>query len=106
VTLGQTQYARSGDADIAYRVSGNGPPDVVLVYDWGSHIEAVAEQPLFDEFLQSLGRFSRVIWFDMQGIGMSRSFVGGVMPVESWVDDLAAVMDAVGSTEATVVAQG
>ena len=102
----RTQYARSGDADIAYRVSGNGPPDVVLAYDWGSHIEAVAEQPLFDEFLQALTRFSRVLWFDLRGIGMSRSVVGGVIPVESWVDDLEAVMDAVGSSEATILAQG
>jgi class 3 adenylate cyclase/pimeloyl-ACP methyl ester carboxylesterase len=102
----RTQYARSGDADIAYRVYGEGPTDVVLVYDWGSHIEAVAEQPLFDEFVQSLARFARVLWFDMGGIGMSRSVVGGISPVESWVHDLTGVMDAVGSSEAAVVAQG
>jgi class 3 adenylate cyclase len=106
MALARTQYVRSGDADIAYRVTGVGPPDVVLVYDWGSHLEAVAEQPFLDEFLQALARFSRVLWFDMRGIGMSRSVVGGVIPVESWVDDLEAVMDAVGSNEATIVAQG
>ena len=103
----RTQYARSGDADIAYRVSGEGPPDVVLVYDWGSHLEAVAELPLFDEFHQALSRFSRLLWFDMRGIGMSRSVGGGgVIPVESWVDDLEVVMDAVGSRKATLLAQG
>jgi len=106
VERASTQYVRSGDADIAYRVSGTGPPDVVLVYDWGSHIETLAEQPFLDEFLLSLARFSRVLWFDMRGIGMSRAVVGGVIPVESWVDDLEAVMDAVGSDEATIVAQG
>ena len=102
-----TQYARSGDADIAYQVMGEGPPDVVLVYEWASHLEAIAELPVLDEFHQALARFSRLLWFDMRGIGMSRSAgAGGVMPVESWVDDLEAVMDAVGSTEATLVAQG
>ena len=101
----RTQYARSGDADLAYRVFGEGPPDVVLVYDWGSHLEAVAEQPLFDEFIRSLARFSRVIWFDMRGIGMSAPVVGDP-PIESWMDDLVAVMDTVGSEEATVIAQG
>jgi class 3 adenylate cyclase len=103
----RTQYVRSGDADIAYQVLGEGPPDVVLSYDWGSHLETVSELPLFDELHQELARFSRLIWFDLRGIGMSRSVAGGsVMPVESWVDDLEAVMDAVGSTQAALIAQG
>ena len=105
MTRVRTQYARSGDADLAYRVFGDGPPDVVLVYDWGSHLEAVAEQPLFDEVIRSLALFSRVTWFDMRGIGMSAPVVGDP-PIESWMDDLVAVMDTVGSTEATLVAQG
>ena len=105
MTHASTRYARSGDADLAYRVYGDGPRDLVLVYDWASHIEAVSEQPLFEEFTRSLARFSRVIWFDMRGIGMSAPVVGDV-PIESWMDDLVAVMDAVGSREATIVAQG
>jgi class 3 adenylate cyclase len=100
-----TRYARSGDADLAYRVFGEGPPDIVLIYDWASHLEAVAEQPVFEEFIRSLARFSRVVWFDMRGIGMSAPVVGDV-PIESWMDDLVAVMDAAGSEQATLVAQG
>jgi class 3 adenylate cyclase len=105
VAQARTQYARSGDADLAYRVVGDGPPDIVLIYDWASHIEAVAEQPIFDEFIRSLARFSRVVWFDMRGIGMSAPVVGDA-PIESWMDDLVAVMDAAGSERATLVAQG
>jgi class 3 adenylate cyclase len=105
VVPARTQYARSGDADLAYRVVGDGPPDIVLIYDWASHIEAVAEQPIFEEFVRSLARFSRVVWFDMRGIGMSAPVVGDV-PIESWMDDLVAVMDAAGSERATLVAQG
>ena len=101
----RTQYARSGDADLAYRVVGDGPRDIVLIYDWASHIEAVAEQPIFEEFIRSLARFSRVVWFDMRGIGMSAPVVGEA-PIESWMDDLVAVMDAAGSERATLVAQG
>ena len=100
-----TRYARSGDADIAYRVYGDGPPDVVLSYDWGTHLEALAEQPLFEAFVLSLARFSRVLWFDMRGIGMSSPVVGDP-PIEWWMDDLVAVMDAEGSTTATLVAHG
>jgi class 3 adenylate cyclase len=106
VALARTQYVRSGDADIAYQVVGDGDRDIVMVFDWASHLEAVAELPDFEEFLRSLAEFARVIWFDMRGIGMSDSVGGGVMPVESWVDDLVAVMDAAGSAHATLVVQG
>jgi class 3 adenylate cyclase len=85
---------------------GDGDRDIVMVFDWASHLEAVAELPDLEEFLRSLAEFARVIWFDMRGIGMSDSVGGGVMPVESWVDDLVAVMDAAGSAHATLVVQG
>jgi class 3 adenylate cyclase len=106
VALARTQYVRSGDADIAYQVIGDGSRDLVMVFDWASHLEAVAELPDFEDFLRSSAEFARVIWFDMRGIGMSDSVDGGVMPVESWVDDLLAVMDAAGSPRATLVVQG
>jgi class 3 adenylate cyclase len=101
----RTRYARSGDADIAYRVYGDGPPDVVLSFDWGTHLEALAEQPLFEAFVLSLARFSRVLWFDMRGIGMSSPVVGDP-PIEWWMDDLVAVMEAEGSETAALVAHG
>jgi class 3 adenylate cyclase len=100
-----TRYARSGDADIAYRVYGDGPIDIVLSYDWGTHLEALSEQPLFEAFVQALARFSRVLWFDMRGIGMSSPVVGDP-PIEWWMDDLVAVMDAERSETATLVAHG
>jgi class 3 adenylate cyclase len=106
VALARTQYARSGDADIAYQVIGDGSRDIVVALDWASHLEAVGELPEFEELMRSLARFARVIWFDMRGIGMSDSVGRGVMPVESWVDDLLAVMDAAGSERAAVLAQG
>ena len=106
MALASTRYVRSGHADIAYQVVGEGAEDLVLVFDWASHLEAVAELPDFEDFIRSLATFARVISFDMRGIGMSDSVGGGVMPVESWVDDLLAVMDAAGSARATLVAQG
>ena len=94
MALARTQYVRSGDVDIAYQVIGDGPRDLVLVFDWASHLEALPELPALAEFILELGRFARVLWFDMQGSGMSGSAAGGVIPVESWMDDLIAVMDA------------
>ena len=73
--------------------------------DWGSHLEALAEQPFMAEFLAGLGRFARVLWFDMRGIGMSGPVTGG-SSVEGWMDDLRAVMDAEGSARAALVAHG
>ncbi len=107
MALARTQYVRSGDADIAYQVIGNGSRDIVMAFDWASHLEAIEELPDFQEFLRTLSDFARVIWFDQRGTGMSDSVgVAGVMAIESWVDDLLAVMGAAGSSRATLVVQG
>ncbi len=102
----RTQYARSGEIELAYQVFGDGDHDVVLVLDWASHLEALWEQPLMEEFLTSLGRFARVLWFDMRGIGMSDPVPAGAAAPEDWVDDVTVVMDAAGFERATLVAQG
>ena len=106
MALARTQYARSGDADIAYQVIGEGDRDLVLIFDWGSHLEAVAEQPVVSEFIQALAGFARLLWFDIRGVGMSSSVAGGIAPIESWMDDLLVVMHAAGSDKATLIAQG
>ena len=64
----RTQYARSGDATLAYQVIGSGPRDIVLAFDWGSHLEELWEQPLMRDFVVGLTRFGRVIWFDIRGV--------------------------------------
>jgi class 3 adenylate cyclase len=105
VALAQTQYVRSAGTDIAYQVLGDGPRDVVVALDWASHLEVLPEQPFIAEWFTSLARFGRVIWFDMRGVGMS----GPLMeesPIEAWMHDLVAVMDAAGSTRASLVAHG
>ena len=104
--LAETQYARSGDADIAYQVIGAGSSrDIVLCLDWGTHLEAVADRPELSDFIRGLVRFARVLFFDMRGVGMS-SYVAEGVPIESWMDDLVAVMDATGSETATLIAHG
>src|SRR6516225_7144344 len=55
--------------------------------------------PGFDEFLNGLGRFSRLIRFDKRGTGMSDP-VSGAPSLEIRMDDMRAVMDAVGSRRA------
>ena len=105
MALARTQYVRSGDADIAYQVLGDGPRDVVVVLDWASHLEALVEQPFIAEWFGSLARFSRVLWLGTRGVGMSGPLSEG-SPIESWMDDLVTVMDVAGFERASLVAHG
>ena len=99
-----TRYARSGDVHLAYQVVGEGPRDLVFALDWASHLEVLWEQPFVQELVLSLARFSRVIWFDMRGVGLSDRVLESAP--EDWIDDVAAVMDAAGSQRAALVAHG
>jgi class 3 adenylate cyclase len=105
VPLARTQYVRSGDIDIAYQVLGEGPRDIVVVLDWASHLETLVEQPFFAEWFTSLARFGRVLWLNTRGAGMSGPLDEDA-PIESWLSDLLAVIDAAGVDNATVVAHG
>ncbi|HSS79931.1 MAG TPA: adenylate/guanylate cyclase domain-containing protein [Gaiellaceae bacterium] len=100
-----TRYARSGEVHLAYQVIGDGPRDVVLSLDWASHLEVLWEQPFVQDLVSSLARYSRVLWFDMRGIGLSDALVSPAAP-EDWMDDVAAVMDAAGSEHASLIAHG
>jgi class 3 adenylate cyclase len=101
-----TRYARSGEVHLAYQVIGDGPRDVVLSLDWASHLEVLWEQPFVQELVTTLARFSRVLWFDMRGIGLSDRVPGSPGAPEDWMDDVVAVMDAAGSEHASLIAHG
>jgi pimeloyl-ACP methyl ester carboxylesterase len=95
----ETRYARSGDVHIAYQVVGDGPFDLVFVPGFVTHMELQWRLPGFGQFLEDLGKFSRLIRFDKRGTGMSDP-VSGAPTLETRMDDLRAVMDAVGSRRA------
>jgi pimeloyl-ACP methyl ester carboxylesterase len=91
----ETKYAKSGAVYIAYQSFGKGPLDVVLVPGWASHVEYAWENPLNVHFMERLGSFARVVWFDKRGTGLSDRVVG-VPILEERMDDVRAVMDEVG----------
>ncbi len=93
------QYAKSGDVNIAYQVSGEGPFDLVFVPGYVTHLELHWTIPSFVPFLEGLSSFSRLIRFDKRGTGMSDG-VSGAPTLETRMDDVRAVMDAVGSRRA------
>jgi pimeloyl-ACP methyl ester carboxylesterase len=99
----RTQYARSGDVHIAYQVVGDGPIDVVLVPGFVSHLEQVWDDPHQTQFLRRLASFSRLIRFDKRGTGLSDPVPLDRLPtLEERMDDVRAVLDAVGSERASL----
>jgi pimeloyl-ACP methyl ester carboxylesterase/DNA-binding winged helix-turn-helix (wHTH) protein/class 3 adenylate cyclase len=100
----ETHYAQSGDVNIAYQVVGSGDIDIVFVMGWISHLEYFWEHHLFASFLNRLASFSRLILFDKRGTGLSdRVPVHELPTLEQRMDDVRAVMDAVGSEKAVLV---
>ena len=97
----ETHYARSGDVFIAYQVLGHGLLDMVCVPGFVSHVEHWWEAPSISRFMQRLASFSRLILFDKRGSGLSDR-MAGIATLEERMDDVRAVMDAVGSEQAAV----
>jgi class 3 adenylate cyclase len=98
-----TRYARSGEVNIAYQVVGDGPVDLVYVPGWVSHVELAWELPDLARGFERLASFSRLVLFDKRGTGMSDPVPASELPtLEQRMDDVRAVMDAVGSEEATI----
>ncbi len=100
--LPKIKYARSGDVNIAYEVIGDGPIDLVLVHGWVASIEGLQGSPAFEQFIQRLTSFARVIQFDKRGTGMSDR-VTQAATLEERMDDVRAVMDDIGSQRAAVM---
>jgi class 3 adenylate cyclase len=100
----ETRYASSGGAEIAYQVVGSGPLDLIVFTTAQTPIDLVWESPSAARFFHRLASFSRLILFDVAGVGSSDHVdfgSGGV--AERWADDAVAVLDAVGSTRAAVL---
>jgi pimeloyl-ACP methyl ester carboxylesterase len=96
-----TLYAKSGDVNIAYQVVGDGPLDLVYVPGFVSHLDIDWDEPRSEYFLRRLASFSRLIRFDKRGTGLSDR-PGGLPDLETRMDDVRAVMDAVGSERAAL----
>jgi class 3 adenylate cyclase len=101
VDVPKTRYARSGDLHIAYQVIGEGALDLVFVPGFISHVENDWDIPVVQGFFRRLASFSRLIRFDKRGTGLSDR-VGGTPTLEQRMDDVRAVMDAVGSERAAL----
>jgi class 3 adenylate cyclase len=80
---------------------------LVFVPWWWNHLESQWDDPLIAHFLDRLASFSRLIVFDMRGIGLSDPASLSDLPtLERWMGDAKAVLDEVGSSRAIVLGHG
>src|SRR4051794_11437633 len=100
---GRVRWAQSGDVNIAYRVLGDGPVDLVFLGGITSHVEVLLEEPGLRRWWERLGSIARVILMDRRGLGLSDR-PSGPMSLQDEVADLDAVLDAAGCDRVVVQA--
>lgn len=98
----RTCYARTGQAHVAYQVTGSGPVDLVLTPGFISHLDLQWESVGYRRLVRQLASFARVIRYDKRGTGLSDP-VAAVPTLEQRVDDLGAVLEAAGTAGAVVL---
>ncbi len=98
------RYARtSDDAAIAYRILSDGPIDLVFNTGIISHVEVLLEEPGVARMLERIGEFTRLIVMDRRGTGLS-DVGSGLVGLDEEVADVLAVLDAIGSEHAALMA--
>lgn len=99
-----TRYARAGDVNIAYQVLGDGPVDLLWVGGLCSNLDVLWEEPAWAAFMRRLARSCRLVVFDRRGTGISDRGGATTTPtLEERLEDMVAVLDAVGSDRKSVV---
>jgi pimeloyl-ACP methyl ester carboxylesterase/class 3 adenylate cyclase len=97
----EVHYAVKDGVHIAYTVVGDGPVDVIYTPGIWSNLDVMWEEPRWARFLNRLASFSRLIVFDMRGVGLSDRGSGPPF-LESQMDDISGVMQAVRSETAVI----
>ena len=98
----EVRYARNEDVAVGYAVIGEGPDDLVYLPPF-NNLDIAWENPLYIGFLRRLSSFARVIVVDRRGTGVSDRYSPDDLPaLEDLVDDLDAVLTAVGSERAAL----
>lgn len=98
----EVRYARSGDVHVAYQTFGRGP-HLVSAPPFVQNLEMLWDDPTggYPRFLRRLAEYRTVTIIDKRGTGLSDR-VSGMVGVEERMDDLRAVMDAIGAETAAL----
>ncbi len=98
-------YARLEGSRIAYEVFGEASVDLVISAGSFGSFDIDWEDPMAELFFRQLATIARLIRFDRRGTGASDVLpLDALPPWESFVEELVAVMEAVGSKRAAVMA--
>jgi class 3 adenylate cyclase len=100
---GRVRWAQSGEANIAFRVLGGGPVDLLFLGGLFSHIDVMLEEPGLRRWWDRLGTIARVILVDRRGLGLSDR-LQAPLSLEEEVADLDAVLEAAGAERVVVQA--
>ena len=99
-----TEYARFGDTYVAYQVTGSGP-DLLYVPTATHPIDLLWDDPVAARGLRRLAADHRLVLCDLVGVGSSDPVLYADLPaMQTWGDGIGAVLDAVGSERATILA--
>ena len=100
-----TRYARLGDLHLAYKVVGDGPPDILLLDQWFGNLDSQWDVPPLAELRERLASFGRLIMFDKRGTGLSDPIPTSSLPtLEEFMADIPAVLDTVGAERPALIA--
>jgi class 3 adenylate cyclase len=102
----EPRYAKTIDGlHIAYQVEGTGPLDLIEISNGTLFsIDATAEQPRWQNYVDRLASFARFIRFDLRGVGLSDPLGSSELPtIEQWASDALAVLDAAEVTRVAVL---
>jgi class 3 adenylate cyclase len=97
-----TRFARVGDAHVAYRTLGDGPPDILYFLGEYIPVDAIDEEPRYAHAMRRLNSMGRVIPFNRRGIGLSDQ-PDGPLTHQQNVEDALAVLDHLGTDEAIIL---
>ena len=101
----RTQYTQASGVDIAYQVVGDGPVDILLHTGSLIPVSCMDDEPSLARFHRRLASFGRLVRFDRRGVGLSDRGSASQPPTSwEWVADGIAVLDAIGSAQAAIVA--
>src|ERR671910_383084 len=90
----ETRFCTSPDGvGLAYAIDGDGPP-LVKAGNWMTHLEYDRQSPVWRHWVRELSRGHTLVRYDERGCGLSDRQFEGTPTLDSYVGDLAAVVDA------------
>jgi len=94
---------RSGERIAWARTGRPGAPSLIRVAHWLTHVEADVRSPLWGPWVDRLSRSFQLVRYDERGCGLSTGDERRLPTLESWLEELAAVVDAHGASRVALL---